>query len=177
MPRYASGKHSQGISDRSGRAYKIKDMLKEWTGLLVGRDEFEAKQPQLNPRKATADPEALRNARPDRVEPEVEVLLQNNAFLTGTAGSSTITVTEPGHNRETGDVVRFRTVVNFDGFTSSAIEYSTGYSITKVEGDGGDQSNSYTFNVSSSGSSETSTTGGVKGGGSFSSAGPVTVSA
>jgi hypothetical protein len=45
MPRYASGKHSQGISDRSGRAYKIKDMLKEWTGLLVGRDEFEAKQP------------------------------------------------------------------------------------------------------------------------------------
>ena len=29
MGRYASGKHALGISDRSGRAYKIKDMVKE----------------------------------------------------------------------------------------------------------------------------------------------------
>ncbi len=177
MPRYASGKHALGISDRSGRAYRVRDLVKEWTGLLVGRDEFETKQPQLTPRRAVADPEALRNARPDRVEPAVEVLLENDALESGSSGSAVITVTEPGHSRETGDIVRFRTVLNFDGFTSSVIEYSTGYSITKIAGSGGDQSDSYSFNVSSSGSSETATTGNIKGGGSSASAGPVTVSA
>ena len=41
MARFASGKYSLGISDRSGRAYRLKDMALEWTGMLVGRDEFE----------------------------------------------------------------------------------------------------------------------------------------
>jgi len=175
MPRYASGKHSQGISDRSGRAYRIKDMLKEWTGLLVGRDEFEAKQPQLNPRKATADPEALRNARPDRVEPPVEVLLPKNPFESANVKSSVVRITEPGSNRSVGDIVRFRNTEAFDGFTSTALEFSTGYAITKVYGD--TVRYDYTIDISSSGSSETGTIGGVQGGGSFSSAGPVTVSA
>jgi hypothetical protein len=177
MPRYASGKHAMGISDRSGRAYRVRDMLKEWTGAIVGRDEFETKQPQLNPRRAVADPEAIRNPRPDRTEPAVEVLLEDGAFKSGSSGSAVITVTEPGHSRDTGDTVRFRSVSNFDGFTSSAIEYSTGYSITKIAGSGDNQSDSYSFNVSSSGSSETATIGSIKGGGSFASAGPVTVSA
>ena len=43
MPRYAGGKYALGISDRSGRAYPLTSMIKEWNGLLVGRDEFEAK--------------------------------------------------------------------------------------------------------------------------------------
>jgi hypothetical protein len=37
--------------------------------MLVGPDEFETKQPQLEPRRHVSDPEALKNARPDRVEP------------------------------------------------------------------------------------------------------------
>tara|TARA_R110002051_G_scaffold1293_4_gene7229 strand:+ start:2068 stop:2298 length:231 start_codon:yes stop_codon:yes gene_type:complete len=40
-------------------------MRKEWNGLLVGRDEFEAKQPQLGPFRKVDDPEALKDARPD----------------------------------------------------------------------------------------------------------------
>jgi hypothetical protein len=46
-------------------------MKKEWTGALVGFDEFETKQPQLEPRRHITDPQALRNPRPDRVEPLV----------------------------------------------------------------------------------------------------------
>ena len=167
MAKYASGKHALGISDRSGRAYKLKDMIKEWNGFFVGKDEFESKQPQLQPRRVLADPQAVKNSRPDRTEPPVEVLLPFNSFKSGTSGSAIITVNEPGHGRSTGDVVRFRSVQSFDGFTETAIESSSGFSITKVDSD------NYTF-VSGSG---TATSGDIRGGGGFASAGPVTVSA
>ena len=163
MPRYASGKYALGISDRSGRAYSVKDLVKEWTGLMVGRDEFESKQPQLSPRPSVADPEALKFSRPDRLEPVAEILLPNNPFESPTAGSSIIRVTEPGSTQD------------FDGFTSTVLEYSTGYAITEVFSD--TVRYSYTIDVSSSGSSETATVGGVQGGGGVASSGPVTVSA
>jgi len=35
----------------------------------VGPDEFEPKHPQLGPFRKVVDPEALKNARPDRIEP------------------------------------------------------------------------------------------------------------
>ena len=88
-----------GISDRSGFAYKLRDMRKEWTGMLVGKDEWEAKQPQLEVVRAPADPQALRDPRPDRTEPAVTVLLKQNAFRTGSSGSAIITVTQPGHEK------------------------------------------------------------------------------
>ena len=69
MSKFASGKNSYAISDRSGFRYRYRDMRKEWNGLLVGKDEFEIKQPQLGPFRKVVDPEALQNARPDRVEP------------------------------------------------------------------------------------------------------------
>ena len=167
MPRYASGKHALGISDRSGRAYKLTNMILEWNGYLVGRDEYESKQPQLQPRRVRADPQALRISRPARTEPAVEVLLAFDSFKSSASGSAVITVTEPGHGRSTGDTVRFRNVEDFDGFTEAAIENSSGFSITKVDSD------NYTF-TSGRG---TATSGNVKGGGGSSSAGPVTVSA
>ena len=176
MTRYASEKHALGISDRSGAAYKLRSMKKEWSGLLVGNDEWETKQPQLDPSKFKAEPQALRDARPDRTELAVEVLLGFNSFISGDSGSSVIKVFSPGHNRSTGDTVRFRKVGGFgraddgtSGFTSSVIEEAAGYSVTKVD------SNFYTFDVSDSGSSETSGVAG-KGGGGESSAGPITVS-
>ena len=70
-------------------------------------------------------------------------------------------------NRDTIEVQE----IHFDGFTSGAIENSSGYSITKTN------SSKYTFDVSSSGSSETASTGDISGGGGTASAGPVTVSA
>lgn len=66
---FASGKNAYGISDRSGFRYRLKDMRREWTGLLVGPDEYEPKHPQLFPPKPGPDPQALRNPRPDRAEP------------------------------------------------------------------------------------------------------------
>lgn len=69
MAKFATGKHAYGISDRSGFRYPLHRMKKEWTGALVGFDEWEAKQPQLEPRRDVTDPQALRNPRPDRIEP------------------------------------------------------------------------------------------------------------
>ena len=62
---FASGKKAYGISDRSGFRYRLKDMRKEWNGLLVGKDEFEAKHPQLRSPRVGADPQALRDPRPE----------------------------------------------------------------------------------------------------------------
>lgn len=69
MSKFASGKHAFGISDRSGFRYPLNRMRKEWNGLLVGYDEWEPKHPQLEPRRKVVDPQALKDPRPDRVEP------------------------------------------------------------------------------------------------------------
>ena len=92
MGKFAVGKNAWGISDRSGFAYRLNDMRKEWTGMLVGKDEWESKQPQLMVVKTPADPQALRDPRPDRTEPAVEVLLPSNAFTSSSSGSAVITV-------------------------------------------------------------------------------------
>ena len=65
MSKYATGKWAYGISDRSGFRYRLRDMRKEWNGLLVGKDEWEAKQPQLEPLRARPDPQALKDPRPE----------------------------------------------------------------------------------------------------------------
>lgn len=70
MAKHATGKNSYAISDRSGFRYRYQDMRREWTGALVGKDEFEPKHPQLGPFKEVSDAEALFNPRPDRVEPQ-----------------------------------------------------------------------------------------------------------
>ena len=62
---YASGKNAWGISDRSGRRYRLCEMKTEWTGAKVGPDEFDPKHPQLYPPKAYPDPQALRDPRPE----------------------------------------------------------------------------------------------------------------
>jgi hypothetical protein len=167
MARFAAGKYAYGISDRSGFRYRLSDMRVEWNGFLVGKDEWEPKHPQLEPRRTPTDAEAIRNSRPDRVEPAVESLLRPNSFKSGSSGSAVITVTEPSHGRTTGDTVRFRDVVGFDGFTKAVIESASGYTITVVN------VNTYTFTASSG----TATVGNVKGGGKIATAGPVTVSA
>ena len=71
MAKYATGKYAYAISDRSGLRYRYKDMRKEWNGLLVGKDEFERKHPQLGPFRKVFDPQTLRDARPDTPESSV----------------------------------------------------------------------------------------------------------
>ena len=58
---YASGKNAWGISDRSGRRYRLRDMKTEWTGAKVGPDEFDPKHPQLFPPKAATNCPILNN--------------------------------------------------------------------------------------------------------------------
>lgn len=68
MARYAAGNKAWGISDRSGFRYRLREMKKEWNGLLVGPDEYEPKHPQLETPNVGADPQALRDPRPDQKE-------------------------------------------------------------------------------------------------------------
>ena len=77
---YASGKNAYGISDRTGRRYRLREMKTEWTGAKVGPDEFEPKHPQLFPPKAFPDPQALRDPRPDPTLSQVFVPVGNSVF-------------------------------------------------------------------------------------------------
>jgi hypothetical protein len=84
-------------------------MVQEWNGSWVHTSEFEAKQPQLEPKPTTADPQGLRYAHPDRIEPPVIVVLTLNPFSTTKyAGSTYINVYSEDHGRSTGNIVRFR---------------------------------------------------------------------
>ena len=165
MPKYANASNAYVISDRSGFRYRFKDTRKEWNGLLVGKDEYEDKHPQLDHRNKKPDAETLKDARPERSEPSIEVLLELNPFKTGASGSSTITVTEKSHGRLASSTVRFRNVVSFDGITKSVMENSSGFTIASIV-----DTNNYTITVS-----DTATIGSIKGGGKIASAGPVTL--
>lgn len=102
MSKYATGKWAYGISDRSGFRYRLKDMRKEWNGLLVGKDEWEQKHPQLEPIRARPDPQALRNPRPDSDAGHVYASVGDNIFpppakkanpMIGYVGTVTVTIT------------------------------------------------------------------------------------
>ena len=162
MGKFATGKRSQAISDRSGMAFPYTEMVKEWNGSLVHISEFEPKHPQLEPKPYSADPQGLLNARPDRTEIAVPNILPLNAF-TVTASSTTISVNEPNHGRSSDDTVRFRDVTSIGNVLGSVIISASGFTITKTD------DNNYTFN---SGSTSTIT---QKGGGGIASAGPVTI--
>ena len=102
MP-FATGKYAKAISDRSGMEFPYKDMVKEWNGSFVHRSEFEAKHPQLEPRKHKPDAQALQDARtPKKLNPSeqlengsVNVLLQS---LGVTANDRKITSTFKSDN-------------------------------------------------------------------------------
>ena len=89
-------KNAFAISDRSGFRYRYKDMRREWNGALVGRDEFEAKQPQLGPFRKVIDAQALRDARPDQANPvqTFQVKTTNGITYLGNGNWSTAGVAE-----------------------------------------------------------------------------------
>tara|TARA_R100001591_G_scaffold42883_1_gene54101 strand:- start:117 stop:575 length:459 start_codon:yes stop_codon:yes gene_type:complete len=63
MAKYATGRRSLAISDRSGLAFPYTEMVREWNGSLVHISEFEPKHPQIQRRYNTADAIALQNTR------------------------------------------------------------------------------------------------------------------
>ncbi len=105
MTTFASGKHALAISDRSGLAFPYLEMVREWNGAWVHFSEFEPKQPQLEPKPTSADPQALQRARPSRVALPTPAVLNDNPFTTEVG--TTVIVNQNRHQRSTGDAVRF----------------------------------------------------------------------
>jgi len=202
MGGYASGKRSWAISDRSGLRFPYTEMVREWNGMLVHTSEYEPKQPQLDPKPAGSDPQALWNPRPQPAGAVSLILLTPNPFTTVKYGGSTfVNVYSEDHQRKTGDIVRlrgaaqvttagsggadatnlqaFQNIPTFDnvsdissatGFTITVGQKKSDGSITTAPGDLTSPENYFFFT-----STDTATTGGISGGGSNASAGPVTL--
>ena len=193
MANFARGKKALAISDRSGMAFPYNEMRTEWNGAFVHSSEFEEKHPQLQPRARINDPQGLKNARPARTENPSLRLLELNPFETRVAGSGDINVFEPGHNRTTGDTVRFYgpattalgdgttrsygVPLSFDGVTGANLGRAAGYTITLGRKDASGNIDAltttdyYHFTVATN----TATTGSINGGGDLISSGPVTL--
>jgi len=202
MGGYASGKRSWAISDRSGLRFPYTEMVREWNGMLVHTSEYEPKQPQLDPKPAGSDPQALWNPRPQPAGAVSLILLTTDPFTTVKYGGSTfVNVYSVDHQRKTGDIVRlrgaaqvttagsggadatnlqaFQNIPTFDnvsdissasGFTITVGQKNSDGSITTAPGDLTSPENYFFFT-----STDTATTGGISGGGSNASAGPVTL--
>ena len=158
MSKYATGKNSKAISDRSGLEFPYREMVKEWNGSFVHYTEYEPKQPQLEPKAVGGDGIALLQVRPDRTEFPTPDFLPNNPFSI-TNGNKIMTVSFPDYSTEAqgGELsyVRFQGVKSAVGARSiEQIELSstlnadisaTATSITLSAGDGASwlPSNSY----------------------------------
>ena len=87
MAKYATGKRSQSISDRSGMAFPYTEMVKEWNGSLVHISEFEPKHPQIRRRHNTADAIALQNSRTMKFQ-QPSVKFSQDVTISDSGGAS-----------------------------------------------------------------------------------------
>ena len=98
MGKWATGKRSQAISDRSGMAFPYTEMVKEWNGSLVHYSEFEPKHPQIRRRHFTADAIALQNTRPQRFQqPQTVASNDNTKSNSGGTMAGVANLTLPGN--------------------------------------------------------------------------------
>jgi hypothetical protein len=201
---YASGKHAYAISDRSGLRFPYSEMVREWNGSLVHYSEFEAKQPQLEPKPVGSDPQALFNPRPQPASKASLILLNSNPFTSVIySGTTYVNVFSEDHQRAAGDVVRFRgapqvtsagtggsDATNLQSFANiptfdnvSDLNNTNGFTIALGQIDssgtvtGATTSDALTdpINYFYITSTSSATSGGVSGGGDNCSAGPVTL--
>ena len=204
MGKYAAGKYALAISDRSGMAFPYDEMVREWNGSLVHISEFEAKQPQLEPKPVGSDPQALYNPRPQPASKVSLTLLGNNPFTSVIySGTTYVNVFSEDHQRAAGSTVRFRgpplvtsagtgtsdtknlqsfaTIPTFDNV--SDLNNASGFTIAlgQIDSAGTVTGNTTTDSLTDPinyfyiTSTSNATTGGVKGGGANCSAGPVTL--
>ena len=201
---FARGKYALAISDRSGMAFPYSEMVREWNGSLVHFSEFEAKQPQLQPKPVGSDPQALQNPRPQPASVASLILLNSNPFTSIIySGTTYVNVFSEDHQRKAGDVVRFRgppevisagsggaDARNLQSFTNiptfdnvSDLNNANGFTIALGQIDssgnitGATTTDSLTdpINYFYITSTSTATTGNIQGGGDNCSAGPVTL--
>ena len=204
MGKYALGKRSLAISDRSGMAFPYTEMVREWNGSLVHTSEYEPKQPQLEPKPVGSDAQALFNPRPQPASKTSLILLGNNPFTSVIySGTTYINVFSEDHQRAAGSIVRFRgpplvtsagtgtsdtknlqSFANISTFDNvSDLNNATGFTIALGQIDsagnvtGATTTDSLTqpINYFYITSTSNATSGGVSGGGDNCSAGPVTL--
>ena len=80
MPRYAKGKRSYAISDRSGFKVRYRSLKTEWNNLRVEPAEYEPKHPQLTPPKNIIDAQTLFQPRPDNDPENISIFIGFNWF-------------------------------------------------------------------------------------------------
>ena len=78
MARYASGKKSVAISDRSGFKVRYSDLKTTWDGLRVEKEEWEPKHPQLTPARNVVDATALFQPRADNDSENIKFFVGYN---------------------------------------------------------------------------------------------------
>ena len=124
MAAYAQGKYALAVSDRSGQVFPYREMVREWNGAWVHTSEYEPKQPQLEPKPVSADPQGLQRARPSRVALPTPSVLNLNPIATN--GTTTVTISQDRHQRKTGDFVRLYDVKEpVAGLSIAELELST----------------------------------------------------
>lgn len=98
---YATGKFSLALCDYCGQRYPYQVLKKNWRGFMVCPDDYEPKEPQLEPLKYKGDAIALRDPRVDRIEP-VSVFVGTPGFSSfqsvGTA-NNTVNMTPDSLNK------------------------------------------------------------------------------
>ena len=125
MTTFASGKFALAISDRSGMAFPYNEMVREWTGALVHVSEYEPKQPQLDPKPTSADPQALQRARTARTEFPTEDFLPDDPITT-TAADATVSVSFPNGAMQVNDIFRLRDIKSpVGGVAITTLQLST----------------------------------------------------
>ena len=87
MAKYATGKRSKAMSDRSGMEFPYTEMVKEWNGSLVHYSEFEPKHPQIRRKYNTADAIALRNPRNMKFQ-QPSINFSNDTTISDSGGAS-----------------------------------------------------------------------------------------
>jgi len=134
MTTFASGKFALAISDRSGMAFPYNEMVREWNGALVHVSEYEPKQPQLDPKPTSADPQALQRARTARTEFPTEDFLPENPLVT--ASNTTLKINFPNGNLQVNDFIRLRNIKSPVGSLSiSTLQLSTTLNETLTDSD------------------------------------------
>ena len=125
MTTFSQGKYALAISDRSGMAFPYNEMVREWNGAFVHISEYEPKQPQLDPKPTSADPQALQRARPARTEFPTEDFLINNPITTA-AADATVTIAFKNGAMQVNDFVRLRDIKSpVGGVAISTLQLST----------------------------------------------------
>ena len=95
MARFAKGKRSKAISDRSGFEVPYTQLKTTWDNLRVEPEEFEVKHPRLTPPKNIIDATALLDPRPDNDPEPVTIFLNYNWLNTNITSMQSTSYKKP----------------------------------------------------------------------------------